>query len=256
MNTKREKARWRKRRIIYNNDGDGRDEVLASCRLLSPTGETLWRMEAIADIEGRPGARHIDFAVIGEFAGDQELDPTVFACAGGVYVVDGRSGRTRVHHCCGHTQGGKIGKFRPELPMLELAGRNRWGSMGIVPFVNGRGSLLGRMHPDPIGHPGGPVNWTGDGQELVFIGSYWGLGLYDGHGRKVVELPAAWCNEDNFKGARPNLAFADVLGDPREELIHSFGGVVTVYTQDRPPSDPGRIYAPRRRGILSLPHWA
>ena len=129
--------------------------------------------------------------------------------------------------------------------------------MGIVPFVNGRGSLLGRMYPDPIGHPGGPpVNWTGDGQELVFIGSYRGLSLYDGHGRKVVELPAAWCNEDNFKGAPPNLAFADVLGDSREELIHSFGGVVTVYTQDRPPFDPGRIYAPRRRGILSRPHWA
>jgi len=147
--------------------------------------------------------------------------------------------------------------FRPELPELELAGRNRWGSMGIVPFVNGRGSLLGRMYPDPIGHPGGPpVNWTGDGQELVFIGSYRGLSLYDGHGRKVVELPAAWCNEDNFKGAPPNLAFADVLGDSREELIHSFGGVMTVYTQDRPPFDPGRIYAPRRRGILSRPHWA
>ena len=71
---------------------------MASCRLLSPTGETLWRMEAIADIEGRPGARHIDFAVIGDFAGDQELDATVFACAGGVYVVDGRSGRTWAHH--------------------------------------------------------------------------------------------------------------------------------------------------------------
>jgi hypothetical protein len=128
---------------------------MASCRLLSPTGETLWRMEAIADIEGRPGARHNDFAVIGDFAGDQELDPTVFACAGGVYVVDGRSGRTRAHHCCGHTQGGKIGNFRPELPGLELAGRNRWGSMGIVPFVNGRGSLLGRMPPEPIVPPRG-----------------------------------------------------------------------------------------------------
>ena len=83
----------------------------------------------------------------------------------------------------------KLVIFFSDLPGLELAGRTRWGSMGIVNFVNGRGNWLNRMHPDPIGHPSRPVNWTGDGQELVFIGSYRGFGLYDGHGRKVVEYP-------------------------------------------------------------------
>ena len=144
----------------------------------------------------------------------------------------------------------------PRTARARTGGAQSLGQHGDRALRQRPRQLARPKHPDPIGHPGGPVNWTGDGQELVFIGSYRGLSLYDGHGRKVVELPAAWCNEDNFKGARPNLAFADVLGDSREELIHSFGGVVTVYTQDRPPSDPGRIYAPRRRGILSLPHWA
>ena len=240
---------------FFDVDGDGRDEVLASYQLLSPEGAPLWHMEASKDIAGRPGARHIDFAVIGDFAGDAELDPTLFVCSGGVYVVDGRSGRTRAHHRSGHTQGGKIGNFRPDLPGLELAGRNRWGSMGIVPFVNGRGTLLGRMHPDPIGHPGGPVNWTGDGGELVFINSYRGLGLYDGHGRKVVELPEEWCNEDNFRSTRPALSFADVIGDPRQELLHFQHGVLSIFTQDRPAPDPQRVYAPQRQGIVSLPGW-
>ena len=241
---------------FFDVDGDGRDEVLASYQLLSPEGEQLWRMEAVEELAGRPGAGHIDFAVMGNFAGDGELDPTVFACSGGVYVVDGRTGRTRARHLCGHTQGGKIGNFRPDLPGLELAGRNRWGCMGLVPFVNGRGTLTGRMHPDPIGHPSGPVNWKGDGGELVFINSYRGLGLYDGCGFKVVELPTKWCNEDNFKGRRPGLSFADVWGDARQELLHWWDGVLTVYTQDRPPDDPDRVYAPRKQGIVSQPGWS
>ena len=239
---------------FFDVDGDGRDEVLASYQLLSADGDRLWSMEAIEDLE-RPGAGHIDFAVIGDFAGDAELDPTVFVCSGGVYVVDGHTGRTRARHLCGHTQGGKIGNFRPELPGLELAGRSRWGTMGIVPFVNGRGMIVDRMHPDPIGHPSGPVNWSGDGSELVLIGSYRGFGLYDGRGYKVVELPEEWCNEANYREPRPQFFFADVLGDPREELLTFWEGILTIYTQDRPPTDPHRIYAPRRQGIVSWPAW-
>ena len=113
---------------FFDVDGEGRDEVLASYQLLSPEGAPLWLMEANKDIAGRPGARHIDFAIIGDFAGDAELDPTLFVCSGDIYVVDGRSGRTRAHHrsarasfrcpvgancksCPGQSQARKI--FRP-----------------------------------------------------------------------------------------------------------------------------------------------
>ena len=239
---------------FFDADGDGRDEVLACYQLLSPQGRTIWTMRDSKDILGRAGAGHVDFAVMGDFAGDEELDPTIFVCSGGVYVVDGLTGRSRSAHRTGHTQGGKIGNFRPDLPGLELAGRNRWGSMGIVNFINGRGTWLKRMHPDPIGHPSGPVNWLGDGQELVFIGSYRGFGLYDGHGRNVAPLPAEWCNESNYRN-RPQILFADVLGDPREEILHFHEGVLTIYTQDRPAPDPQRVYDPVRQGIVSLPRW-
>jgi len=239
---------------FFDVDGDGKDEVLACYQLLSPEGRTIWTMRDSEDILGRAGAGHVDFAVIGNFAGDDELDPTVFVCSGGVYVVDGLTGRSRSAHLTGHTQGGKIGSFRPDLPGLELAGRNRWGSMGIVNFINGRGTWLHRMHPDPIGHPSGPVNWSGDGQELVHIGSYRGFGLYDGHGRNVAPLPTEWCTEANYKN-RPVILFADVLGDPREEILHFSEGVLTVYTQDCPAPDPARVYDPIRQGIASLPRW-
>ncbi len=113
---------------FFDVDGEGRDEVLASYQLLLPEGAPLWLMEANKDIAGRPGARQIDFAIIGDFAGDAELDPTLFVCSGGIYVVDGRSGRTRAPHrsarasfrcpvganskCCpGQSQARKI--FRP-----------------------------------------------------------------------------------------------------------------------------------------------
>ena len=239
---------------FFDVDRDGRDEVLACYRLLSPEGETIWTMQDNEDILGRAGAGHVDFAIMGNFAGDEELDPTMFVCSGGVYVVDGLTGRSRSAYRIGHTQGGKIGSFRPDLPGLELAGRNRWGSMGIVNFINGRGAWLTRMHPDPIGHPSGPVNWSGDGQELVYIGSYRGFGLYDGHGGKVVELPTEWCNESNYRD-RPTLLFADVLGDPRQEIIHLYRGILSIYTQDRPAPDPERVYDPIHQGIVSWPRW-
>lgn len=239
---------------FFDVDNDGKDEVLACYQLLSPEGRTIWTMLDSEDILGRAGAGHIDFAVIGSFAGDAELDPTIFICSGGVYVVDGLTGQSRSVHRIGHTQGGKIGNFLPDLPGLELAGRNRWGSMGIVNFINGRGAWLNRMHPDPIGNPSGPVNWSGDGQELVFIGSYRGFGLYDGHGRNVVALPTKWCNESNYRN-RPTILFANVLGDPREEILHFWEGVLTIYTQDRPAPDPTRVYDPLRHGIVSQPRW-
>lgn len=240
---------------FFDVDGDGKDEVLACYQLLSPEGKTIWTMRESEDILGRAGAGHIDFSVIGNFAGDEELDPTIFVCSGGVYVVDGLTGCCRSSHRIGHTQGGKIGNFRPDLPGLELAGRNRWGSMGIVNFINGRGVWLNRMHPDPIGHPSGPVNWSGDGQELVYIGSYRGFGLYDGHGRKVMELPTEWCNESNYRN-RPTIMFVNVLGDPRQEIIHFWQGVLTIYTQDRPAPNPKRIYDPIHQGIVSWPRWS
>ena len=239
---------------FFDVDADGKDEVFACYQLLSSEGKPLWKLHDTEDIFARAGAKHLDFAVMGNFAGDEELDPTIFACAGGVYVIDGLTGMSRSVHYIGHTQGGKIGNFRPDLPGLEIAGRNRWGSMGIVNFINGRGVWLNRMHPDPIGHPSGPVNWSGDGQELVYIGSYRGFGLYDGHGRKVVELPAEWCNESNYRD-RPTVLFANVLGDPRQEIIHFWRGVLTIYTQDSPAPRPERIYDPIHQGIASLPRW-
>ena len=240
---------------FFDVDDDGKDEVLAGYQLLSPEGVTIWKMQEGEDILGRAGAGHIDFSVMGNFAGDKELDPTIFVCSGGVYVVDGLTGRIRSAYRIGHTQSGKIGNFRPDLPGLELAGRNRWGSMGIVNFINGRGVWLNRMHPDPIGHPGGPVNWSGDGQELVYIGSYRGFGLYDGHGRKVVELPPEWCNESNYRN-RPTILFANVLGHPRQEIIHFWQGVLSIYTQDQPAPNPKRVYNPIHQGIISFPRWS
>ena len=112
-------------------------------------------------------------------------------------------------------------------------------------MINGRENWLSRMNPDPIGHPSGSVNWIGEGQELIFIGSYRGFGLYDGQGIKWSSYPTS--------GAMNRITFADVLGDPRQEIIHIWQGVVTVYTQDTPPPNPDCIYAPVHQGIVSWP---
>jgi hypothetical protein len=105
----------------------------------------------------------------------------------------------------------------------------------------------------PVGvRKGEPVNWRGDGEELVFIGtSPQAFGLWNAHGQKVVALD----------GIASPARIADVLGDPRDEYVVQTGGKVMVYTQDRPAPDPNRVYAPVRHKRLghprvSYPNWA
>ena len=51
------------------------------------------------------------------------------------------------------------------------------------------------------------------------------------------------------------LTSADVLSDPRQEIIHSWRGVVTVHTQDVSPPNPDCIYDSVHQGIVSWPRW-
>ena len=127
---------------FFDVDGDGKDEVLASYQLLSSKGQTIWRMQdTINDIQNRAGAGHIDFAVIGNLAGDEELDPTIFVCSGGVYVVDGMTGNLRAAHHIGHTQGGKIGNFFSDLPGLECSRTHPMGKYGNCQLCQWSGKL-------------------------------------------------------------------------------------------------------------------
>jgi hypothetical protein len=237
---------------FYDVDGDGRDEILPGYDLYDGDGKHLWTMEGAEYIEDSGGAGHIDHASFGEIDGDESNGPEI-AIAGsdpGFFLVDARDGSVLRNHRYGHVQGVYAGNFRPDLPGLEIWMGDRWGTYGLLNLVSGQGDPLGRMEPDNRSQGGPAVNWSGDGEELLFIGtSAEAFGFYDAQCRKVIKpvcegLPFGWAGG----------VVEDVVGDSRDEITYVHDGAIYIVSQDAPYRGE-RIYAPTRRMDISIPGW-
>ena len=234
-------------------DNDGRDEILPGYDLYDGDGNHLWTMEGAEYIEEVGGGGHVDHAAFGELDGDESNGPEIGMAASdpGFFLVDARTGAVLRHHRFGHVQGIQAGNFRPDLPGLEMWMGDRWGNYGILNLVNGRGDPLCRYEPDNLSQGGRAVNWSGDGEELLFLtSSREAFGLYDAQARKVV-LPV--CEGIPFDWG-DGIA-EDVVGDARDEITYVREGAIYIVTQDRPYPRGERIYAPTRRLDISLPGW-
>ncbi|HOS43846.1 MAG TPA: hypothetical protein PK794_09170, partial [Armatimonadota bacterium] len=214
----------------FDVDGDGREAVLAGGTLLSAEGTVLWEHDRGAEMLALGAGGHYDTVAIGNFAGDPDLDPVAFliGSARGVYVVDGRTGRTRAVHRIGHAQGHHVARLRDDLPGQQVLVYTRWGNPGIQTLFAGDGSRLWAIQPDFAGQGSRPVRW-GD-RTLVWMNtSAAAQGLYDGHGRKVKDLPAlrallAGVLRKDFH------AFPARLGaDAREMLCVAVGGTLSAF---------------------------
>ena len=234
-------------------DNDGRDEILPGYDLYDGDGNHLWTMEGAEYIEEVGGGGHVDHAAFGELDGDESNGPEIGMAASdpGFFLVDARTGAVLRHHPFGHVQGIQAGNFRPDLPGLEMWMGDRWGNYGILNLVNGRGDPLCRCEPDNLSQGGRAVNWSGDGEELLFLtSSKEAFGFYDAQARKVV-LPV--CEGIPFDWG-DGIA-EDVVGDARDEITYVREGAIYIVTQDRPYPCGERIYAPTRRPDISLPGW-
>ena len=239
---------------FYDVDGDGRDEILPGYDLYDGDGQHLWTMEGAEYIEDSGGAGHVDHAAFGELDGDQSNGPEIGIAGSdpGFFLVDAGTGAVRRHHRFGHVQGIYAGNFRPDLPGLEMWMGDRWGTYGILNLVSGQGDPLNRFEPDNISQGGPAVNWSGDGEELLFIQtSEQAFGLYDAGARRVIRpvcegLPLTWS---------PGLV-EDVVGDARDEITYLRDGSLYIVTQDRPYPTGERIYTPSRSLDISRPGWS
>ena len=234
-------------------DGDGRDEILPGYQLYDGDGNLLWLMEGAEYLEDSGGAGHVDHAAFGELDGDESNGPEIGIAGSdpGFFLVDARTGALLRHHRFGHVQGIYAGNFRPDLPGLEMWMGNRWENYGILNLVSGRGDPLLRCEPDTISQGGPAVNWSGDGEELLYLSSSpEANGFYDAQGRKVVRpvcdgLPFEWAGG----------LVEDVVGDARDEIIYIHEGAIYILTQDRSYPAGEKIYAPTRKFDISLPGW-
>ena len=234
---------------FYDFDRDGLEEICAGYHLIGPDGQIRWRIEGGQSFEVFQYGRHADSCAGGDFDGDGRGEVAIVGGSEGFFLCDGETGDIIAKHHIGHAQGLSVASFRKDLPGMEIHAGTRWGNYGIRAFYSGEGSHLFTFQPDFMGQQGTPVNWRGDGEELLLIASSpEAHGLWNASGQKVVLLPEG------------NPLVVDVTGDARDELLIVRDGGLYIYTQDTPPADPNRVYAPirhRRLGnpVVSYPNW-
>jgi hypothetical protein len=172
-----------------------------------------------------------------------------------VFEMDG----TLVKHVrLGHAQTQSVGKYRPDLPGLQILIATFWRNPGIVTLLDADANILAQQEMIPGSSHLEPVNWRGDGQEFGLLsGNVRDGGMIDGQLRRVVMFP---------DDGHPDLAGAvrDLTGDRRDEIVLWDQSRVWIYTQDQPFAG-SRLYAPTRnpdyndsnyRSTVSLPGWA
>jgi rhamnogalacturonan endolyase len=232
-------------------DGDGREEILIGYSLFGADGRQLWTKD-------KELKDHADGVVMGNFSGVAAAPMRVYFCASddGHVVLD-LQGNILKHTHIGHAQSPSIGKFRPDLPGVQMITTNFWRNPGIVTLFDHEGNILAQEEPIHSASPLLPVNWRGDGQEFAMLSANAREGgMIDGQMRRVVMFP---------DDGHPDLTFnvMNLTGDERDEIVVWDANHVWIYTQDR-PFEGKRIYAPVRnpdynesnyRTTVSLPAW-
>ncbi|NOY42538.1 MAG: hypothetical protein GXP26_11970 [Planctomycetes bacterium] len=228
-----------------------RDKIMIGYSMWDHTGKQLWsRDEEFQD--------HADGVAYGNFSEDPNAPPYAYYSGSdeGFSLFDSR-GIVRQHHRLGHTQTALVAKLRSDIEGLQYACINYWKNPGIITLLDYRGNILLQVEPIHVGSPFVPVNWRGDGTELILLsGNVREGGMLDGHLRRVVMFP---------DDGHPDLCATvqNLTGDARDEIVLWDKEQVWIYTQDRPHSG-DRVYAPRRnpeyndsnyRTTVSLPAW-
>jgi rhamnogalacturonan endolyase len=200
-----------------DTDGDGREEISLGYSRWSPDGKQIWSHDELLK-------DHADAVAVVDLDGDGSLE-TIYGASDEGFILLDADGVPRVHLRIGHVQNLTVAELRPDLPGLEIAAANFWKNQGLIHILDRRGSVVADFEPRPEhGSSIVPVNWRGDGVELLFIGPdpVHG-GLFDGFGHKVVKLPA---------DGHPTKAYdaLDLTGDSRDELVVWDSQEIWIYT--------------------------
>jgi hypothetical protein len=236
-----------------DTNGDGRQEFMIGYSLWELDGKRRWTHDAAL-------RDHADALSLGNFSGraDAPMRAYVDGSDEGFLIFDVAEGKLLKHVRLGHAQTQSVGRYRPDLPGLQILIANFWRNPGIVTLLDADANILKQDELIPGSSHLEPVNWRGDGQEFALLsGNIRDGGMIDGELRRVVMFP---------DDGHPDLASAvrDLTGDQRDEIILWDRTQVWIYTQDRPFTG-AKIYAPVRnpdyndsnyRASVSLPAFA
>jgi len=203
----------------YSKDinGDGREEVMVGYDMLDSEGRLIWSLPIHSD--------HADEIIIGKI--DPDRDEIIAIAAGDEgFILADLEGNIILQEKIGHAQRISVGNYRPELPGLEICVTTYWGNQGIILLYDCKGRLLWSTEPSTNGNIIAPVNWTGDGQDLILLNGNVSLGgMIDGHNRRVVLFP---------DDGHPDMCaeVVDLTGDCRDEIVLWDEKRMYIYTQD------------------------
>jgi len=200
-------------------DGDGMDEMFIGYHLVDHDGTLIMTLPVETD--------HTDEILIGNWDPAQKEPLIAIASGDEGFMIANLQGELLQKHMIGHAQRVSIGNYRPDLEGLELCITTYWGNQGIVYIYSCKGELLHQFEPTCNGNVITPVNWTGDGRDLILLsGSVQHGGLIDGYGNRVVVFP---------DDGHPELC-AEVInltGDGRDEIVLWDQHRMYIYTQNQ-----------------------
>ena len=204
-------------------DGDGKDELLVGYKLLDSDGQMLWSYPISED--------HTDEIVAGKWMPGE--DEGHFACVSGTegFFIGDFYGNIVARDMIGHAQRVSIANYCPEREGREIVVTNYWGHQGVIFLYDCYGNQIWEMENEMNGNILAPVNWDGDGTELILTNADAKKGgLLNGKGVRAVEFP---------DDGHPVLCCEslDLTGDERDELVVWDYHSMYIYTQDDCPKE-------------------
>jgi len=235
----------------YSHDfnGDGRDEIFSCYNMIDSAGRLVWTLPIEID--------HTDEIIVGRFDPDEDEMIAMVSGWEGFMIVD-RQGQIRHRDVNGHGQRISAANYCPERAGMEICTTTYWEYQGIIYLHDCKGNELWHFEPGSNGNIIAPVNWQGDGTELILLnGNIKYGGMLDGDGDVVVTFP---------DDGHPDLC-AEVIsmtGDARDEIVLWDAEKMFIYTQDRPGPEGETEYVPEKyphcngsnyRGEYSFANW-
>jgi hypothetical protein len=216
-------------------DGDGLDELVGGHFALDHDGTVLWE---------RHLGDNMDSVLIEAWG---PTNKAILSGSGRVVDVRGQALVELGLDLVPHGQEVRVGRYRTEAPAPQMAIRYNGHHTDIM-LVGRNGEILARFNVDESPNNTGleTVRWNGpNGPDLLYSPA----ALFDGYGRKQVELPDLPSPSGGKMGWYHCFA-ADVCGDQREEVVlyDPYSDQIHIYTAEpfAPDAFTGYRHTPRQ----------